>query len=304
MRTKFIVNPMAGSGKCMKHWKTYLKERVSLFPNHEISYTVRPREATDITRTALRFGFEKIIAVGGDGTLNEVVNGFFEGGELISPNAFLGMLPLGTGADFPINFSYPSRKEDIFKVLANKHYKKTDVGKIIYGKIPQKKVGYFINIASFGCSSEVVVATNKNKKPLGNLSYLTEGVWTFLKAKPKVYSLKKEGQDTVTQYLSFNVFVANGLSNGGGMKWAPQAQIDDGCFDVIILGQISKWKMPLLIPHIYKGTVLSNKEVEMFRARKLEVSCEGEMAFEVDGEIMGTLPATFEILPKCINFLC
>ncbi len=295
---------MAGSGKCLKFWKTYLKQRASLFPNHEISYTVRVGEATDITRTALRFGFEKIIAVGGDGTLNEVVNGFFEGGKLIFEDVLLGMLPLGTGADFPHNFSYPSRNEDIFKVLADKHYKKTDVGRITYGKNFPKKIGYFINVASFGCSSEVVVATNKSKKLLGNLSYLTEGARTFLKAKPKVYSLKKEGDTVARQYLSFNIFVSNGFSNGGGMKWAPEAQVDDGYFDVTILGQVSKWRMPLIIPQIYRGTILSNKEVETFRAKKLEVSCEAEVAFEVDGEIMGNLPATFEVLPKCINFLC
>ncbi|MBI2609514.1 MAG: diacylglycerol kinase family lipid kinase [Deltaproteobacteria bacterium] len=303
-KTKFIVNPQAASGACRDLWKKTFKTRLDLFPHHEIAYTTKPKEATELARKAISTGFEKIIAVGGDGTLNEVLNGFFENGKLLSDSVLLGMYPLGTGGDFPRNFSFPQKDEEVLKLLSRGMVQKIDVGKINYEEEGLEKHHYFLNISSFGLSVEVLENMGSTKGFLGKASYLSTSALSFLKSKAQIFHVKKEGEQIEREYLAHNIFVANGMFSGGKMKWAPHAKVDDGFFDVVILEKLPKWKLPFIIPKIYKGTHLKEKEVEVFRSPWLEFQSEKEVFFEADGEIIGKLPATFHILHKCIHFIC
>ena len=302
MKTKFIVNPSAGGGSCAAEWRKLLHTRITLFPDHDISYTKAPREATTLAVEALQNGFQKIIAAGGDGTLNEIVNGFLDkDNKPLNPSACLGMLSLGTGKDFPRNLGYPESAEEILKLLSCDRTKKIDIGKIQFqnGGVKTK---YFINVASFGCSSEVVKKSLKMKKYFKKSSYIQTAGWVFLTAKPKTFTIKTEDNQE-REFLSYNIFVSNGFSSGGNMRWSPQAKIDDGLFDITVLEKLPKWKLPLLVPKIYNGTLIHEKEVEVFRAKKIFVEASSDTEIEVDGELLGKLPASFEVLPKAVNFL-
>ena len=211
MKTKFIVNPAAGSGHCGREWRNLLAARLKLFPQHEISYTKAPLEATLLAKEALQNGFKKIIAVGGDGTLNEIVNGFLDkDSKPLNPSACVGMLSLGTGKDFPRNLGYPESAAAILELLSHDKTRKIDVGKIEF-QDGEKKTKYFINVASFGCSSEVVKKSLKMKKYFKKAAYLHTAGWVFLTAKPKTFRIKSENNQE-REFLSYNIFVSNGFS--------------------------------------------------------------------------------------------
>src|SRR3989338_8061477 len=264
MKTKFIVNPAAGSGHCGRAWRNLLAARLKLFPQHEISYTKAPLEATLLAKEALQNGFKKIIAVGGDGTLNEIVNGFLDkDSKPLNPSACVGMLSLGTGKDFPRNLGYPQSAAAILELLSR---------------------------------------DKTMKKYFKKAAYLHTAGWVFLTAKPKTFRIKSENNQE-REFLSYNIFVSNGFSSGGNMRWAPEAKIDDGLFDITVLEKLPKWKLPLLVPKIFNGTLTKEKEVEVFRAKKIFVEASHATEIEVDGELLGKLPASFEVLPKAINFL-
>ncbi|MBI2026556.1 MAG: diacylglycerol kinase family lipid kinase [Deltaproteobacteria bacterium] len=308
MKTLFIVNPAAQSGKCKKLWGGIEPLVKDLFAYFEVNFTKASDHATELTREALKDGFQKIISVGGDGTLSQVANGFFENDSLINKDALLGMLPLGTGVDFQKNFlASPTSIQNTVEVLAQNNFQKIDVGRIT-SLLLQVPAGpwqsYFINISSAGLSSKVLRNMNSTKKYLGPLAYMSSSIYTFLKEKPIVFRLKKDDETMERSYLAYNIFIANGKSSGGGMQWAQQAKVDDGLFHIVVLGKLPKWKIALLVPKIYQGTLSTEKEVETFTCRSLVVESDESCQLEIDGELGVNLPVKFEILQKALNFIC
>ena len=304
-RTVVIVNPKSQGGKLGKRWPELADTLGRAFPFDDV-HTTAPGDATRLAREALRAGAERIVAIGGDGTINEVVNGFFEDGKPIAPDASLGLIPFGTGGDFRRTVGVPVALVDAANVIAANHRKKIDVGMLDLtsrdGK-PTRRM--FANIASFGVSGVVDRLVNESGKKLGRLSFAVataRATWSY---KNQRVELVFDGSDRVEMTIN-TVAVANGRYFGGAMMVAPSAELDDGKFDVIAMGDFSFGDLLKSGRRLYKGTHLSMDKVTSRHARVVEarpVEAGATVELDVDGECLGKLPARFELLPGALWFI-
>jgi YegS/Rv2252/BmrU family lipid kinase len=304
-RTVVVVNPKSQGGKLGNRWSEVADTIGRAFPFDE-AVTQGPGDATRLTREALRAGAERVVAIGGDGTVNEVVNGFFEDGTAapIAPDATFGLIPFGTGGDFRRTLGLPLDLADAAAVIARDHRRRLDVGKLGFiGHDGAPTTRMFANIASFGVSGVVDRLVNESGKRLGGkLSFMIASVRATWSYKNQRVQLVFDG--TTRTELSVNtVAVANGKFFGGGMKIAPDAELDDGTFDVVAVGDIGMAEVVKLSRKIYKGEHLAMDKVSVRRARLIEA--EGldpgaVIELDVDGENPGRLPARFELVPAAL----
>jgi YegS/Rv2252/BmrU family lipid kinase len=304
-RTVVIVNPKSQGGKLASRWPEIAETLTRAFPYDDV-LTQGPGDATRIAREALKAGAERIVAIGGDGTINEAVNGFFEDGKPIAPDASLAIIPFGTGGDFRRTLELPTDAAGAARVIAANHKKKVDVGKLsLTDHDGNPALRMFINIASFGVSGHLDRMINKSGKKLGRLGYFTTGVRATMSYKNQRVQLRFDGdaKDRV-EVTAYNVAVANGKYFGGGMKIAPDAEIDDGKFDVTVVGDLGIMQlMTGFARQVYSGAHLKTKGISVRRAKVVEaeaVDPNDKIEFDVDGEHLGRLPARFEILPTAL----
>ena len=305
-RTVVVVNPNSQGGNVGKHWP-HLADQIRREVPFEEALTKGPGDATVLTREALRAGADRIVALGGDGTINEVVNGFFERGAPIAPDAALGYLPQGTGGDFRRSVGVPKDFAEAVACLARDHRRRIDVGRLDFAANGGgQATRMFANIASFGMSARVDHAVNDSKKRLGALSFFWATTKTTFRYKNQRVRLRfDDDQDTVDLTIN-TVAIANGRYFGGGMMIAPDAQLDDGLFDVVAMGDLSLRELVMNSRRVYKGTHLTLDKVSMRRAKVVhaEPTDGGEpVELDVDGETPGALPARFTIAPRALSLV-
>jgi diacylglycerol kinase (ATP) len=302
-RTTVIVNPKSQGGKLGKQWALLSDTIGRAFPFDE-AITQGPGDATRLAREALAKGAERIVAIGGDGTINEVVNGFFDGtGKPLAPEASFALIPFGTGGDFRRTFRLPLDIAEAAAVIAANHRRKIDVGKLSFVATSGERAHrMFANIASFGVSGVVDRMVNESGKKLGRLSFYLATMRATWAYKNQRVQLVFDGTDRVEATIN-TVAVANGRFFGGGMKVAPEASPDDGLFDVIALGDLGFGDVLKSGRRLYKGTHLAMDKVTSRRAKVVEaepIDPAGVVELDVDGEAPGRLPARFEVLPGAL----
>ena len=304
-RTTVIVNPKSQGGRLGKRWPEIAETLTRAFP-YDVVHTGGVGDATKLAREALAKGAERIVAIGGDGTINEVTNGFFVDGKPIAPDACLGIVPFGTGGDFRRTLELPSEPADAARVLVANHKKKIDIGKLeLTGHDGKPALRMFINIASFGVSGHLDRMINEGGKKLGRIGYFTTGVRATLSYKNQRVQLRFDGDAAGrVEVTAYNVAVANGKFFGGGMKIAPDAEIDDGKFDVTVVGDLGVMAlMTGFARQVYSGAHLKTKGISVRRAKVVEaepVDPKDKIEFDVDGEHLGRLPARFEVMPQAL----
>jgi YegS/Rv2252/BmrU family lipid kinase len=302
-RTVVIVNPKSQGGKLGKRWTEVAEIIGRAFPFDEVM-TQGVGDATRLAREALKSGAERIVAIGGDGTVNEVVNGFFEDARPIAPDATFGLIPYGTGGDFRRTIGVPKEIADAAAVIASGERRKIDVGKLSFVATDgSAATRMFANIASFGVSGVVDRLVNESGKKLGGkLSFMFASVRATWSYKNQRVQLVFDGKDRVD--LSINtVAVANGKYFGGGMQVAPAAELDDATFDVVSIGDLGMGEVLSMSRKIYKGEHLSMAKVSVRRAKVVEaegIDPGAVIELDVDGENPGRLPARFEIVPAAL----
>jgi len=235
-----------------------------------------------------------IVAAGGDGTLNEVVNGI--GGN--RSRARLGLIPLGTGNDFARTLGIPTDLDEAIAVLASGHTRAIDLV-----RVTSDRVRYFVNVSAGGFSGLVnEKLTPKMKRTWGPLAYLRSAVAALpqLRAYRTKVSLGKRKQLSLSLY---NVVIANGRYVAGGRLIAPKASITDGLLDIILIQERSAAELALLAAQVALGKHLSSDAIVFRRATKVTVNSKPGMWFNVDGELVGNLPATFEVLRRALRFV-
>lgn len=305
-RTTAVVNPHSWGDRTGLVWPDIeARLRRSIGPI-KVVFTDAPMAATRLTKEALKQGMEQIIAVGGDGTVNEVVNGFFEEGRPINPEAILAILTSGTGRDFGRTFDMPLDIFDQVERLATSEVHAIDLGKLTFiNERGEEETRYFDNIASFGLSGATDLAVNRltyAKKFGGKFAFL----WGMFKAlaaykNQPVHITIDDAFDQVVNVTT--VAVCNGRYFGGSMHMAPRAKPDDGLFDVIMVADVGRIELLLKTGKIYRGEHLGEVKVTALRGRKITatpVDGVGPVLLDVDGEAPGRLPATFEILPGAL----
>lgn len=305
-RTVVVVNPSSQGGRLGSRWTEVAETLGRAFPFDEVM-TTGPGDATRLTREALRAGAERIVAIGGDGTVNEVVNGFFEDGAPIAPAASFALIPYGTGGDFRRTMNVPMDIADAAAVIAANHRRQIDLGKLTFTRTTgASSTRVFANIASFGVSGVVDRLVNESGKKLGGrLSFLlatARATWSY---KNQRVQLVFDGADRAEVTIN-TVAVANGRYFGGGMMVAPAAEVDDGAFDVIAIGDLGFSELLTSGRRLYKGTHLSMDKVTSRRAKVVDaepIDPSAVVELDVDGENLGRLPARFEVMPAALSMV-
>lgn len=299
-----IVNPLSARGKTEKRWHT-IKEIVKhYFKEFKYIFTEKPKQATGIARDLLSEGFDLIIGVGGDGTLNEITNGFFQqhSTDIINEHASLGIIPSGSGSDFIRFLKIPRDLHKSIELIKKSKTKKMDVGRITFlGNRVEDNQRYFINIADFGLGAEVI-------KKLSNVPSIKRGPFLYYKGmlmtlkdyRSKLVKIKLDDSRKIQGKFVIGA-IANGRIFGGGMMIAPRAEPDDGFFDLVLVEDMKKLEIIAKTPHLYRGTIEKVPKVLITRAKKIEISSAETVNIEYDGEIGETLPACFEIIEKKIK---
>ncbi|HWO18888.1 MAG TPA: diacylglycerol kinase family protein [Kofleriaceae bacterium] len=302
-RTTVIVNPKSQGGRLGKRWSEVAETLGRALPFDE-AITQAPGDATRLTREALRAGAERVVAVGGDGTINEVVNGFFDdAGAPLAPEATMAILPFGTGGDFRRTLAMPTALAAAVRVLATGYRRRIDVGRLTFTSAAGARVHrMFVNIASFGVSGVVDRLVNESGKRFGRLSFMlatARATWSY---KNQRVQLTFDGKERVEATIN-TVAVANGRYFGGGMMVAPDAELDDGRFDVIAMGDFGFADLLKSGRRLYQGTHLAMDKVTARRAQVVEAEAlepGAVVELDVDGESPGRLPARFELLPGAL----
>jgi diacylglycerol kinase (ATP) len=256
----------------------------------------------DLSRKAREDGFHRLICVGGDGTLNEAVNGLMSaaaGGAIPQ----IGIVPSGTGSDLARSLKIPSRVEEACLRLACPKKAVSDLGMVSYTGNTGPESRYFVNAAGLGYDTEVVLRRNGfNRYVRGTIPYVASIATTLMGYRNKDVQLTIDG---VQESRRINmVVVAIGRFFGGGMQIAPDAAIGDGFFDVITIGDVNAFELVCNFPKVYKGTHLHHPKVKVERTRTVSVESVQPVRIQADGDPLGSVPARFQIIPRALTFLC
>lgn len=302
-KTVFIINPRSNSSETSRRIEEIGEAILLQFPDAEILLTKEPGHATELSRNALKESANLVVAVGGDGTANEVMNGFFENGELVNSDAAFSVLVCGTGCDFRRTLEWPKDLNLELDKIKNGKTSFIDVGLVTYSQAEGcTRTRYFLNEASLGLSADVAKKVYDRKGNKNKLAYFIEALRSLRGHHAAAIRLVADGNSSNLQDVTFLVF-ANGAYFGGGMFIAPRANLADGLGEVVSFARINFWTFISRIHRLYLGSHLSMPQVTHFRAKKLEISGDERVLVETDGEPCGQLPCTFEILTRKLKLL-
>jgi len=300
LKTQVIVNPESNRGRTRKRWGEIREGLRQFVREFKFEFTEKPLHATDLAREAIKEGTELVIGVGGDGTMNEIANGFYEDSRIINPDATLGLVPSGTGCDLMRSLSIPAGLKGALQVISEAPPVRMDVGRVRYrSNEGAEEERFFLNVADFGLGGEVVREVTKRRLERKASSYVRCLVATMARYRNKRVRIRVDGQALPDgEYLIGAV--ANGRIFGKGMKVAPDARLDDGLFDSVL---VRGFRFLEFCRHGWKlmnGSHVTHPKVTVVRGRQVEAWSEEpqDVLLELDGDQLGRLPATFEIVPR------
>jgi YegS/Rv2252/BmrU family lipid kinase len=300
LKTRVIVNPESNRGRTRKRWGEIREGLRHFVREFKYDFTEKPLHATALAREAIKDGTELVIGVGGDGTMNEIANGFYEDRRMINPEATLGLVPSGTGCDLIKSLSIPAGLKGALQVITDAPSVRMDVGRVRYRTNEGLEDDrFFLNIADFGLGGEVVREVTERRLQRKASSYVRCMITTMARYKNKRVRIRVDGERLPDgEYLIGAI--ANGRIFGKGMKVAPDARLDDGLFDAVL---IRGFRFLEFCRHGWKlmnGSHVTHPKVSVVRGRRIEAwADDGEdVLLELDGDQLGRLPATFEIVPR------
>lgn len=305
-----IINPASAGGATRETWPGIASDLRSRFGAFTPVFTERAGQGTEIAATAARKGTKLIIACGGDGTISEVANGILLSGR----DSELGVLPSGTGGDFRKTLGIPRRARDAAAILRTGRSRMIDVGRVTFTtSAGGQETRYFVGVASFGMTADVIERVKQRspewapfKGPKWLSGRLSFGVSLLQSAiQSRATRVVVQSDDQPEQHLTLVALcIANAKYFGGGMKIAPDAKLNDGQFDVVSVGDLGAFKIFTNAPRLYLGTHLGMQQVGHALAAKVvarPATKTEEVLIEVDGELPGRLPATFQIVPGALR---
>jgi YegS/Rv2252/BmrU family lipid kinase len=298
-----IVNQAAGGGKTEKDWPE-ISRLLDLYGiPYEPHFTTRRLHASIIARSKIKEGYTKIIVVGGDGTMNEVINGVFSQQNIHTTDVMLGMISVGTGNDWARMFNIPSDYEGAVRTIRQQRTFIQDAGLVTYRKKGTEWKRYFINIAGMGFGARVAERTNrmKDKGRSGPLLYFYNIFLSLLKYKSQSAEIEMDGKTYDRKIFSMNVGI--GKYNGGGMIQVPHAVVDDGLYSITLIKKMGKLNVLVNIKRLYNGTIAKHSRVETYMAESLLINGSPRLQIETDGESLGHGPVRFQIIPRSIRVI-
>ena len=308
-----IINPESAGGATRAAWPRIASDLRSHFGPFTLAFTERPGQGTELAADAARKRVKLIIACGGDGTISEVANGILQSGEDVE----LGLLPSGTGGDFRRTISIPVRARDAADILRHGHARRIDVGRVTFiNHDGAEETRYFLGVASFGMSAAVIERVKEGGPDWlpGKMPKWLGGRLSFGASMLQVASSSSSTKCVVQldnrqeqHFTLANFCVANARYFGGGMKIAPDAKLDDGQFDCVSIGDLGAARIVTNAPRLYTGRHLSMHQVNHTLAKRVvarPASKDSIVLLEIDGELPGRLPSTFQILPAALSVRC
>ncbi|MFP4367052.1 MAG: diacylglycerol/lipid kinase family protein [bacterium] len=301
--TLVIINPNAGRRRGEKDWDEISALLKKAGFNYKAVFTQYPRHAIGISASHIKKGYKNLIVVGGDGTMNEVINGIFSQNRYPTTEISLGMITVGTGNDWARMFNIPGGYAEAISVIKRNNGFVQDAGVVKYYQGIEQKCRYFVNIAGIGFDALVVSKTNKMKENGKG------GAWTYLKSI--IISLMKYRHTRTKIRIDnheisndvFNISIGICKYNGGGMMQLPHAVANDGFFDVTVINKIKKHEVILNLKRLYNGTITKHHTVESYKGKSIFIDSEPIIHLETDGESLGHSPFIFEIIPRSIKIL-
>jgi len=284
-----ILNPVSGNGESLK-----LKEKIlEYFEEAKISYdliiTNYIAEAEKVARETDENKYSEIIIVGGDGTIVEVING------IIGKNINIGIIPAGTGNDFNRSVNKNMKFDAIMKAIVKGDSISADIGKV--------NDKFFLNVTGFGIDSYILQNLVKIKKIIkGSFAYTVSTFYTLLKYKNKHVKISIDNETFERDIML--VSICNGKYFGGGMKISPDSEVNDGEFELFIVNKMSKLKFMIVFWKVFKGTHLSVNEVEIFKAKSIQIESDVDIPINVDGNLYGNTPLKASVSSNKINIFC
>ena len=297
-----IVNPKAGSGRGLKDWPIISNQMYNSNLKFTCLFTEHKYHAIELTVKAINDGFRNIVAIGGDGTIHEVVNGIFIQKAVPTTEICLAVIPAGTGNDWIRMFGISKTYSEAVQSLVEKRTVLQDVGKVSYYETCVPHTRYMANVAGLGYDAVVNLKYNnlKDDGKYGKTLYLKSAFHTFLKFTPKKFRIKTDGVPFY-EGMVFSGAVGIGKYNGGGMQQTPNAEFDDGLMDLTIIKKMSKLRIAHNFKLLYSGNIYNIPKVLHAQAKKIEIETCPETRIEIDGEAVGTSPFVFELVPQCIK---
>jgi YegS/Rv2252/BmrU family lipid kinase len=302
-RTLVIVNPRSRNGATGRRFGSVEAKLRSAIGPFELEFTRASHDAARLAREGVRAGIERVVVAGGDGTVNEVVNGLLGAG--LGEYAEIGLLPFGTGGDFPHSLGIPTALDPAIALIAEGRSRSIDAGRIEYRDSSLTAVtGYFVNVASFGISGLIDRLVNAgNPRFGGRIAFLNATLRALVRYRAAEVSVRVDGVQVSAGRLMLCA-VANGRRFGGGMRIAPVARIDDGRLDVVVVPDHPKSRLVTKLPLLYSGRHLEDPICRFVRGRVVEADAEpGAVLLDIDGEPLGSLPARIEILPGALRMI-
>jgi YegS/Rv2252/BmrU family lipid kinase len=295
-RAVFLVNPASAGGTTGRRWPELARQLSAHGLEGDTLFSEQPGHLRELALHAAEDGAALVVAVGGDGTVNEVASGIagIDGVEL-------AVIPRGTGVDFVRTYEIPSKLDAAVEVAVRGATREIDAGRVGYRAWSgEAEEGWFVNAAGVGMSGAVAKRTNESSKALGGkVSYLWSTVAVF--ARWRNTEVRVSVDDEIRGGRMHEVVVANGRYLGGGMMLTPEAEPDDGLFDVLLIGDINKADLARTLPKIYRGTHLPHPKAELLRGRTVSVDADVPLPIQLDGEQPGTTPVRFEVVPRALR---
>jgi len=301
-----VVNPNAGSRKGEKDWPRISELLIQNAFSFEPIFTENRNHAINLTAEKIDEGFRKIIVVGGDGTLNEVVNGIFQQQSCKPDEIIVGMIPVGTGNDWGRMYKIPKKHPKAIKVIKKDHRFTQDVGHIIYSDEDGEHERYFINVSGMGYDALVAQKANrlKDRGRGGKFSYLINIFTGLYQYKYTHFNIVVDGKEVFNgRVLSMNLGICK--YNGGGLMQVPNAIPDDGMLDITIIKATSKLRIFQHIASLYDGSFIKLRFVNTHRGKECKIISrpQGSVFLEADGESLGHSPLLFSVKHKALSFI-
>lgn len=297
-----IVNPKAGSGKGLKDWPVISNTMNRFGLDFTCVFTEHKYHAVELTVKSIKDGYRKIVAIGGDGTIHEIVNGIFIQQVVPTTEILLSVIPSGTGNDWVRMYGITQTYRDAVQSMLDEKSVFQDVAKIEFFESKVKQQRFMANVAGMGFDAEVTKGYNrlKDNGKSGRKMYLMSVIKVFFWYISGRFKIITDGK-LFYEGLLFSSSVGIGKYNGGGMVQMPEAETDDGLMDITAIKNINKFLIIRDFGKLYSGRIFENRGVIHTKAKVIEIETSPNTRIEIDGEIMGYSPFRFELIPQSIR---
>ncbi len=300
-----IANPKAGGGKMLSDWPVISNKLIGAGISYDVAFTTHRYHSIELTINSIRNGYVNIISIGGDGTMNEIVNGIFTQKYKDPCEITLAIIPGGSGNDLIKSFGITKDYDSSIKAIAEGKRSVQDIVRFHISESKVQKTRFMANIAGVGFDAMVSLYCNilKENGVRGDNVYLRGGARALFNHKAKQYKIIVDGA-TFFEGKVFSVAFGNGKYSGGGMIQTPNAVINDGLVDLTVIKKCSIFVILKEFKKLFSGDILSIKKyVISTRGRRIDIVSDVEDMVEVDGEIVGTTPLYLEVLPKSLSVI-